>query len=146
MGVGGRSCAPPSRPSPMEKIRVIAAPGPLASPARTRPAARAAFRISALQQRWHPDRGEHMAALEAGVRIAAGEGAQLVCLQELTLSRYFAVDPAGPAAIGVEPEDLPGGPTHRFAAHVAAETGIYVHASLYERTEDSEELGYNTAI
>src|ERR1700682_319668 len=130
----------------MEKIRVIAAPGPLASPARARPARRPAFRISAVQERWHPDPGEHKAALEAAIRVAAGEGAQLVCLQELTLSRYFAVDPAGPAAIGVEPEELPGGATQRFAARMAAGTGIHVHASLYERAEDGHGLGYNTAI
>ena len=61
------------------------------------------------------------AALAAGIRLAAAEGARLVCLQELTLSPYFAVDPGGPQAVGAEPEDLPGGPTHSFAAAAAAE-------------------------
>ena len=88
-----------------------------------------------MQQRWHPDPDEHEAALAAGIQLAAGEGAQLVCLQELTLSRYFAVDPAGPEAAGAEPEELPGGPTYRFAARMAAETGVHVHASLYERAD-----------
>jgi N-carbamoylputrescine amidase len=69
-----------------------------------------------------------------------------VCLQELTLSRYFAVDPSGPAAAGAVPEELPGGPTYTFAASMARETGIYVHASLYERAEGEDGLGYNTAI
>ncbi len=78
--------------------------------------------------------------------MAAGEGAQLVCLQELTLSRYFAVDPGGPAAVGVEPEELPGGPTHEFAARMAAQTEAHIHASLYERAEGGDGLGYNTAI
>ena len=86
-----------------------------------------------MQERWHPDPDEHEAALAGGIRLAAGEGARLVCLQELTLSRYFAADPRGPRAAGVEPEELPGGPTHRFAARMAAETGVHVHASLYER-------------
>ena len=99
-----------------------------------------------MQQRWHPDQGEHVEALEAGIRLAAREGAQLVCLQELTLSRYFAVDPAGPEAAGAEPEELPGGATHRFAARMARETGVYVHASLYERADGADGLGYNTAI
>ena len=40
--------------------------------------------------------------------------------------------PTAPTAAGVEPEPLPGGPTHAFAAALAAETGVYVHASLYE--------------
>ena len=130
----------------MQEIRLIAAPAPHGSPARKRPPRRSAFRIAAVQERWHPDPAEHEAALEAGIALAAAQGAQLVCLQELTLSRYFAVDPAGPAAGGVEPEDLPGGATHAFAARAASETGVHVHASLYERAEAADGLGYNTAI
>jgi N-carbamoylputrescine amidase len=130
----------------MEKIRLIVAGQPPASPARTRPPERPPLRIAAVQERWRSDPVEHEAALTAGIERAAGAGAQLVCLQELTLSRYFAVDPAGPGAAGVEPEELPGGPTHRFAARAAGETGIHVHASLYERAADGDGLGFNTAI
>jgi N-carbamoylputrescine amidase len=130
----------------MEEIRLIVAIEPLESPARTRPPRRQPFRIAAVQQRWHPDPEEHEAALAAGIELAAAEGAHLVCLQELTLSRYFAVDPGGAEAAGAEPEDLPGGPTHRFAARMAAETGVHIHASLYERADDADGLGFNTAI
>jgi len=130
----------------MHEIRLILAPAPPASPARKRPPRRAPLRIAAVQQRWHRDPDEHEAALAAGIRLAAGEGARLVCLQELTLSRYFAVDPRGPRAAGVQPEDLPGGPTHRFAARMARELGVHVHASLYERADGEDGLGYNTAI
>ncbi len=125
---------------------MIVATHPPESPARTRPPSRTPFRIAAVQQRWHPDRDEHEAALAAGIRLAAAEGARLVCLQELTLSRYFAIDPAGPEAAGAEPEDLPGGPTHRFAGRMAAETGAHIHASLYERADAEDGLGFNTAI
>ncbi|HZO04842.1 MAG TPA: nitrilase-related carbon-nitrogen hydrolase [Solirubrobacterales bacterium] len=120
----------------------------LDSPARTRPADREPFRVGAVQERWHEDPAEHRAALAAGVELAAGEGARLVCLQELTLSPYFAVDPAGAAAAGVEPESLPGGPTFELAAELARAHGIHVHASLFERTEDGEGdgRGFNTAI
>jgi N-carbamoylputrescine amidase len=104
------------------------------------------MRIAAVQERWHSDADEHRAALAAGIRRAAEEGAVLVCLQELTLSRYFAVDPSGPTAAGIEPEELPGGPTHLFAAEMARATGAHVHASLYERAPDGDGLGYNTAI
>ncbi|HLH14920.1 MAG TPA: hypothetical protein VKV16_09040, partial [Solirubrobacteraceae bacterium] len=83
---------------------LIKATDALPSLARTRPPQRAPFRIGAVQERWHEDPDEHRAALAAGIARAAREGAQLVCLQELTLSRYFAVDPLGPAAAGVEPE------------------------------------------
>ena len=113
--------------------------------ARTRAPGRAPFRIGAVQERWHPDPDEHREALAAGIRLAASRGARLVCLQELTLSPYFAVDPAGPEGVGAVPEELPGGPTFQFAASLAAETGAHVHASLYERAED-EGLGFNTAI
>jgi N-carbamoylputrescine amidase len=131
----------------MEEIRLILATEPPSSPARTQPPARKPFRIAAVQQRWHPDPDEHEAALAAGVKLAAAEGARLVCLQELTLSRYFAIDPAGPEAAGAVPEELPGGPTHRFAARLAGETGIHVHASLYEcAPEAGDGLGFNTAI
>jgi N-carbamoylputrescine amidase len=130
----------------MEEIRLIVAADPPESPARTRPPEREPFRIAAVQQRWNPDPDEHEAALAAGIKLAAGEGARLVCLQELTLSRYFAIDPAGPEAAGAEPEQLPGGPTHRFAARMAAETGVHVHASLYERADPADGLGFNTAI
>jgi N-carbamoylputrescine amidase len=101
-----------------------------------------------VQERWHEDPAEHRAALAAGVELAAAEGARLVCLQELTLSPYFAVDPAGAAASGVEPEPLPGGPTHQLAAGLAGAHGVHVHASLFERAEDGEGdgRGYNTAI
>lgn len=130
----------------MEQIRLIRAPEPPESPARTRPPRRPPFRIAAVQHRWHPDPDEHEAALAAGIRRAAEEGAQLVCLQELTLSRYFAVDPGGPRVAGAEPEELPGGRTFQFAARMAAETAAHVHASLYERADAEDGLGFNTAI
>lgn len=115
------------------------------SPARVRAPARAPVRVALVQHRWHPDADEHRAALARGVRLAAAEGAQLVCLQELTLSPYFAVDAAGPATSSIEPEPLTAGPTFGFAAALAAETGAYLLASLYERADDHA-LGFNTAI
>jgi N-carbamoylputrescine amidase len=129
-----------------DEAPLIAAEGVLASPARTREPERELFRVGAVQERWHEDPEEHAEALAAGVRRAAQAGAQLVCLQELTLSPYFAVDESGPAGSGVEPEPLPDGPTHRFAARVAAENGVHVHASLYERADAEDGLGFNTAI
>jgi N-carbamoylputrescine amidase len=129
-----------------ETIQLITAPGPHHSPARKRAPQRPSFRIAAVQERWRADPAEHEEALARGIRRAAEEGAQLVCLQELTLSRYFGTDPGGPAEAGVEPEDLPGGATYAFAARMAAETQINVHASLYERADGPDGLGFNTAI
>jgi N-carbamoylputrescine amidase len=119
---------------------------PPPSPARTRPPERSPLRVGAVQERWHPDPDEHQSALGAGIRTAAEAGARLVCLQELTLSPYFAITAEGPKAAGVEPEDLETGPTVSFARRMAGETGAYVHASLYERHDGPDGLGYNTAV
>jgi N-carbamoylputrescine amidase len=133
----------------MNRANVVTAYDLLPSPARVDGPERAPFRVGLVQERWHADPVEHRAALADGVCAAAAEGARLVCLQELTLSAYFAITPGGAAAAGVEPEPLPGGPTHTFAAELATETGVYVHASLYEEADGaagSAPPGFNTAI
>ena len=61
--------------------------------ARVEEPKRPPFRVGAVQHRWHPDPDEHQVALADGVRLAAQEGAKIVCLQELTLSPYFAITP-----------------------------------------------------
>ena len=119
------------------------------SPARTQPSTREPLRVGLVQDSWHADPKEHRESLAIAIRTAAAQGARLVCLQELTLSPYFAISRAGPRAQGIEPEALPGGPTYAFASELAAETGAFVHASLYERPEPASapgDLGYNTAI
>jgi N-carbamoylputrescine amidase len=131
----------------MSEPRLIAAIGaPPESLARVAEPTRAPLRVGAVQERWHPDPEEHQAALATGIRMAAAEGARLVALQELTLSSYFAVTDDGLEAARARAEDIPGGPTTRFAARMATETGAHVHASLYERSEQPDGLGYNTAI
>ena len=115
------------------------------SPARTRPAERGTLRVGLVQDRWRPDAAEHRESLSRGVHEAAAQGAELVCLQELTLHRYFAVDPDGLDAARPLAEPVEDGPTRRFAAELAASTGACVHASLYERASDGG-LGFNTAI
>jgi N-carbamoylputrescine amidase len=117
--------------------------------ARVQPARRAPLRVGLVQERWHADPAEHTGALAAGIAAAAGAGAQLVALQELTLSPYFAVTADGPAALGVAPEPLESGPTVEFARAAATEHGVYVHASLFEAADGPEGpdgLGYNTAV
>jgi N-carbamoylputrescine amidase len=131
-------------PEPAAEL-LTAYPAP-SSPARTRPSERAPLRVGLVQERWRPDPEAHRAALAAGIRLAAAEGARIVCLQELTLSPYFAITPAGPPAAGAAPEELLSGPTVTFARTVAAENDVYVHASLYERADGDDGLGYNTAV
>jgi N-carbamoylputrescine amidase len=117
---------------------------PLPSPARREPpTGRGLLRVGAVQCTWDPDPEAHRATLAEGIRLAVAEGARVICLQELTLSPYFAVVPDDPRAAEYA-EDVDGGPTSEFAARMAAETGAVVHASLYER--DPNGLGFNTAI
>jgi len=128
-------------------MRLITAIGDVPeSYARVEAPSRPPLRVGAVQHRWHPDPGEHEEALAEGIRMAAAEGAKLVCLQELTLSPYFAITPDGPQAAEAEPEDVETGRTRGFAARMAAETGTHVHASLYERADAEDGLGFNTAI
>ena len=83
----------------MSDLKLITAVGETPpSFARVQESTRAPLRVGLVQQRWHPDPDEHRAALAEGVRMAAGEGARLVCLQELTLSPYFAITADGPQA------------------------------------------------
>jgi N-carbamoylputrescine amidase len=126
-------------------IRLLVADGIPESPARVEQPTRAPWRVGLVQHRWHEDAVEHRAALAEGVAVAADAGARLVCLQELTLSPYFAITPGGPEAAGAEPEPLPGGPTYELAAELAARHRVPVHGSLYERADDGG-LGFNTAI
>jgi len=115
------------------------------SPARTRDPERPPFRIAAVQKAWDPDPDLHRAGLAEGVAIAAASGAELVCLQELTLSPYFAIQPDDRESRDRHVEELPGGPTSAFAIEVARENEVFLHASLYEET-GGDELGFNTAI
>lgn len=96
--------------------------------------------VGLVQSGFEPDGVKHRANLAAGVAEAAGQGAALVCLQELTLSPYFPTRP-GLDGSGYR-EVLHGGPTHRFAAELAAQHGVHVTTSLYEDAG----VGFNTAI
>jgi len=128
----------------MTEPRLITALGaPPESFARVEPSTRPPLRVGAVQESWHADPDEHEGALAVGIRMAAAEGATVICLQELTLSPYFAVVEDAPKDAM---EEIPDGPTARFAARMAAETGVHIHASLYERADADDGLGFNTAI
>jgi N-carbamoylputrescine amidase len=129
-------------------LRLVTSIGsPADSPARTRDPERKPFRIGAVQHRWNPDPEEHLEALGEGITLAAEEGARLICLQELTLSPYFATSEDDLDAALERAEAIPDGPTCRFASRMASETGAYVHASLFEASDGGEDRrGYNTAV
>lgn len=118
---------------------------PLPSPARLDPpSGRGSLRLGAVQCAWSSDPEVHKETLAAGIRLAASQGAQIICLQELTLAPYFAVTPDDRDAAAAYVEDVEDSPTIEFAREMAADVDAVVHASLYER--DPGGLGFNTAI
>ncbi|MFI9597684.1 nitrilase-related carbon-nitrogen hydrolase [Nonomuraea sp. NPDC052265] len=129
----------------MNHVELTSFGSPLGSPARAEDRPGTLLRVGLVQMRWQPDDRAHDDALRVGVRRAARLGAEVVCLPELTRSPYFAIDKRQAEGAARYMEDLPDGPTTRLATELAADLGITVHASLYERATDGG-LGYNTAI
>lgn len=96
--------------------------------------------VGLVQSRCGADVEENMAAAESGIREAASRGASIVLLQELFRSVYFCqVEDHKYFALG---ESVPGPSTERIGA-VAAECGVAVIASLFERRTAG--LYHNTA-
>jgi N-carbamoylputrescine amidase len=116
---------------------------------RSTESSRPPLRVGLVQHRWRSDAAELAGVLNDGIARAAGEGAQLVCLPEITLLRYPADTPAGDNP-GAAAEDLLEGPTFGLAAEAARANGVFVHASLYQKARDpsgrDDGLGLNTAI
>jgi N-carbamoylputrescine amidase len=112
---------------------------------RVKESTRKPLRVALVQTKWHSDESEHENVLLEGIRLAAEQGARIVFLQELTLSRYPAdKKPDGvPSKIA---EVLEGGKTHTFASKAAKMYGVIVHASLYEKADLPDGRGLNTAI
>jgi N-carbamoylputrescine amidase len=124
------------------KLTVKEAPQSLS---RVKQPTRKALRVALVQTKWQEDQAQHESVLLDGIAQAAGAGAKIVFLQELTLSRYPADQkPTGvPSKIA---EQLEGGKTHTFAAKAAKQYGVIIHASLYEQADLPDGRGLNTAI
>ncbi len=131
-------------------MRLISAGGVPSSPARVHDPARVhpdrvPLTVGLVQHAWDPDAARLRATLREGVERAADAGARVVFLPELTLSRYPADTlPRGVPSEAAEP--LEDGPTVAFAREAARSSGAYVHASLYERADAPDGLGFNTAV
>lgn len=124
---------------------IISNTNPPASPARSRETTRLPLRVALVQHRWRDDAAALRSTLTDAIGQAAHAGATSVFLPELTLSKYPANIRAG-ANPARDAEDLLNGPTFDFAANAARTHNVAVHASLYERSDDADGLGFNTAI
>jgi len=118
---------------------------PAASLSRTRSPERAVVRVAAVQFSWRKNPAEHRDMISNAIKAAAAEGAKIVFLPELTLSRYPA--DVCPTSVPVETaEDLETGATMQLVSSLAKELGIFVHASMFENRGFSDGRGLNTAI
>jgi N-carbamoylputrescine amidase len=100
----------------------------------------APLQIGLVQMSMTTDRADNLARAEGHVREAARQGATVVCLPELFLSRYFCqTEDADVFALA---EAVPG-PTTEALAPLAAELDVVVVASLFEKR--ARGLYHNTA-
>jgi N-carbamoylputrescine amidase len=92
--------------------------------------ARKSVRLGLVQMACSTDPAENMRKAVAGIRSAAGKGAQIVCLQELFLSQYFCqTEDVANFALA---EPVPGPTTEAFLP-LAAEHDVTLVLSLFER-------------
>jgi len=96
--------------------------------------------LGLVQSRCTLDPAENLRKAIAGVREARAKGAELVCLQELFRSQYFCQTEDHSHFALAEP--VPG-PSTEALSKVAAELGVVIVASLFERR--AEGLYHNTA-
>lgn len=99
------------------------------------------LKVGLVQQPAWPDKSRSLAESEAGVRELAAAGAELVLLQELHATHYFCQYEATELFDLAEPLD---GPTGQRLAALAAELGIVLVGSLFERRAPG--LYHNTAV
>ena len=96
--------------------------------------------LGLVQSRCTLDRAENLRKAIAGVREARARGAEIVCLEELFRSQYFCqTEDHGHFALA---EPVPG-PGTEALSKLAAELGVVIIASLFERR--AEGLYHNTA-
>ncbi len=96
--------------------------------------------LGLVQSRCTLDPAENLRKAIAGVREARAKGAELVCLQELFRSQYFCQTEDHSHFALAEP--VPG-PSTEALSRLAAELGVVIVASLFERR--AEGLYHNTA-
>ena len=99
------------------------------------------LRVGLVQQHCSEDRAVNLEASIAGIREAARQGAQLVCLQELHTGMYFCQ--TEDTKRFDQAEAIPG-PTTDELGKIANELGIVIVASIFERRAAG--LYHNTAV
>jgi N-carbamoylputrescine amidase len=98
-------------------------------------------RVGIVQMPGQQQREANLEQAVAGIREAAAQGAELVCLQELFATPYFCQIEDASIFDLAEPVD---GPTNSAVARAAKEAGVSVLSSFFERRAPG--LYHNTAV
>jgi N-carbamoylputrescine amidase len=98
------------------------------------------FKIGLVQTKCSTDTEANLQRAIAGIREAAGKGAEIVCLQELFRSQYFCREEN--AELFNLAETIPG-PSTEALGSVAKSVGVTIVASLFEKRAHG--LYHNTA-
>ena len=122
---------------------ITGSPGP--SYARVRQADGRRSGSEQFSTRWHPDPEEHRAALAEGIRTAADARSPAGLPAGAHLESVLRRDPRRPPTGGRTRTAERRTDHRRSPANWPQETGVYVHASLWEE-RPGHELGYNTAV
>lgn len=98
--------------------------------------------IALIQIAWTGNRATMQEQYREYITQAVHDGAELLCMQEFSLSPYFAGIPNDKDAYQWA-EPLRGGATDIFFGALAREHGVYIISSLFEKASDNY---YDTAI
>jgi beta-ureidopropionase len=98
------------------------------------------IRAALVQASWTGDKESMIKVHEEHARMAASQGAQVICFQELFYGPYFCQ--VQDAAYYEYAESVPGPTVERFQA-IAAETGMVMVLPVYEQEQPG--VLYNTA-
>lgn len=99
-------------------------------------------RAALIQTKWTGDKQSMIEANVALAREAAGQGAKIVCFQELFYGPYFCQ--VQDSEYFSYTESVPGGPTTELMCDLARETGMVLVVPVYE--VEQEGVFYNTAF
>ena len=90
--------------------------------------------IALIQTSWPGSRAEMIKTYQELVAEAAQRGAEIVCLQEFSLSPYFASVKADANTAWAEP--VRGGESDAMFGELARQNGVFLLGSLFERVND----------
>src|SRR5215510_12843603 len=136
---GPATCAkfPSLRCTPRTRAVSVESPGNTREPV----AKSSRLRVAAVQMPAVEQREINVQQAVAGIRSAAEQGAELVCLQELIATPYFCQVEEAKRFDLAEPVD---GPTNRAIAAAAREARVCVLSSFFERRAAG--VYHNTAV